>query len=86
MTAIILTEQESALWTLRARELLEEAVDAIETEDVLPTVGLAEACLRVACGEMDGDEIAEYWDEPECICPSDLLARGGHKGRCPTHG
>jgi hypothetical protein len=23
---------------------------------------------------------------PECICPPELLARGGFKGRCPVHG
>lgn len=32
------------------------------------------------------------WDDvdddpgPTCICPPDLLERGGFKGRCPVHG
>ena len=31
-------------------------------------------------------DIFEATYEPVCICPPDLLARGGFKGRCPIHG
>lgn len=30
------------------------------------------------------DEVVEVVD-PVCICPPDLLARGGFKGGCPVH-
>jgi hypothetical protein len=31
------------------------------------------------------DEIVDEADQPKCICPPDLLARGGFKGGCPIH-
>jgi hypothetical protein len=31
------------------------------------------------------DEIVEDDDAPRCICPPDLLARGGFRGGCPVH-
>jgi hypothetical protein len=32
------------------------------------------------------DEIVDAGDQPKCICPADLLARGGFRGGCPRHG
>jgi hypothetical protein len=31
------------------------------------------------------DEIADVESVGECICPPDLLARGGFRGGCPVH-
>jgi len=39
--------------------------------------------LLVADGAWD--EVDEVDDGPECICPPDLIARGGFKGGCPVH-
>jgi hypothetical protein len=45
--------------------------------------------------QLDGGVILAFegpWDEieaivePECICPPDLVARGGFRGGCPMHG
>lgn len=32
-------------------------------------------------------DIVEYLDQPEleCICPPELVARGGFRSGCPTH-
>lgn len=76
-------------YTERARELLQEALDEVD-RDVIPEVTEALTCLYLAEDERPGMVIlnaAEYEREPEgeCICPPDLLARGGFKGRCPIH-
>lgn len=31
------------------------------------------------------DEVQEPDDGPSCICPPDMVARGGFKGGCPVH-
>jgi hypothetical protein len=39
-------------------------------------------------GLLDADELANLefsYEQPECICPPDLLARGGFRGGCPVH-
>jgi hypothetical protein len=30
-------------------------------------------------------DVTEMVAEPDCICPPDLVARGGFKGGCPQH-
>jgi hypothetical protein len=79
-------------WTARAVEALERALGEIhDNEDPLPSVSLADACLRAEQGLLDADELADltyFYEppEPECICPPDLIARGGFRGGCPVHG
>lgn len=41
--------------------------------------------VRVFAPSMAPDEINEEPDEPACLCPADLLARGGFRGSCPAH-
>jgi hypothetical protein len=70
-----------------------------EGDDVSAALSLALAAWNAVMGVADADTLAgldEYsltddggyeYDPPrECICPPDLLAAGGFKGRCPTHG
>jgi len=81
-----------------AREQAEQALAAIEDDratdiDVMASLELA---LMAASMWLDGDaartiklepaDVIEYLAEPECICPPDLVARGGFKGGCPVHG
>jgi hypothetical protein len=78
-------------WSARAVEALECALSEIrDGEDALPSVSLADACLRAEQGIMDTDELVDltyYYERPgpECICPADLVARGGFRGGCPVH-
>lgn len=81
--------EERSAWSLRAQEALEQALaEVIDGIDAIPAVSLAMACLRaedgtLAAGEME--DLEEGYSEPVCICPPDLLARGGYKGGCPVH-
>lgn len=87
-----LAEDEQELWAARAKRLLEQALYEIDDRDVLPIVTAAETALRIQVGELPPSELDGYPfpGEPEpvgdCICPPDLLARGGHRGGCPVHG
>jgi hypothetical protein len=85
------TETQS-VWGVRAERLLERALDEVRSgEDAISTVSAAEAALRIELGELPEDAMAGYPfpgeedDEDDCICPPDLLARGGFKGGCPVH-
>jgi hypothetical protein len=66
----------------------ERLVEARETKWITRARNL----LQVAYGEADPAEMDDYpfpGEEPSlagCICPPELLTRGGHKGRCPVHG
>ena len=59
-----------------ANALFEEAGLGIDHE-VIPGV--------VLNFEGPWDEIDEV-ERSECICPPDLIARGGFRGGCPVHG
>ena len=80
------------IWHRRAARLLDEARERIGTDDVIPQVSAALACLQILYGErppeiMDGYAFpGEPCDESGCTCPPDLLARGGFSGQCPVHG
>ena len=86
----MLTDEESALWNARGRRLLEQAISQ-DDADVIGIVEAALAALRIAANELPPDELEGYpfpgEPEPErpCICPPDLLERGGHRGGCPVH-
>lgn len=76
-----------AKWDARAKELVEQSLCEWDT-DVLPLLDAAMIALRIMQGEASEDELAGWWDEddpPACICPPDLVARGGFKGGCPVH-
>lgn len=89
-----------SIWVTRAARLLEKALDEIRIgDDPVHTVSAADAALRIEAGELDSSEMDGYEfpheppskDEEEqeegvCICPPDLLERGGHRGGCPVHG
>jgi hypothetical protein len=87
-------DPESSKWQARAEKLLEQALDEVR-DDHDAAIGTAEAALlalRAWLGELPKDEAAELaaeldelWREPVCICPPDLVARGGHRGGCPVH-
>jgi hypothetical protein len=75
-------------WAIRAERLLEQALDEVRDDtDALATVDLALACLRVEAGDLPADEMDSYTfpGEEVCICPADLLERGGFRGGCPVH-
>lgn len=76
-------------WSERARHLAEQAVSEIAGDiDAIGTLEHAIACLRAEAGELDADDFADLarlHAKPTCICPPDLLARGGHRGGCPVH-
>lgn len=74
----------------RTEEQLEEALAALRNpsapvDDVFAAIGLAELSLRIEMGEASEDDWTGK-NEPDCICPPDLVARGGFKGGCPVHG
>jgi hypothetical protein len=82
---------EHGIWTARAQEALERALSEVrDGEDALPSVSLADACLRADQGVMGADELADltyfFYERPapQCICPPDLIARGGFRGGCPA--
>jgi hypothetical protein len=79
-------------WATRAERLLEQALDEVRGGiDALPTISAADAALRIEAGEMPASELDGYpfpgEDPPgHCICPPDLLERGGFRGGCLVHG
>ena len=96
MTVLGYDEQFQLLWDSRVEALLEEALDMVRSgsEDPIPTISAADAASRIAAGELPYDEMDGYpfpgepdpLDDPaRCICPPDLVARGGFKGGCPVH-
>ena len=78
-----------AKWAAQTEESLREALDALLSDerpldDVFSAIELAELAYRIANGERPEDD----WPEDvqfECICPPELVARGGFKGGCPVH-
>jgi hypothetical protein len=57
----------------------------------ITTLSAAIACLRVAAHELPPEELEGYpfpgeEQDVECICPPEMLARGGFKGDCPARG
>lgn len=81
----------AGIWGIRAERLLEQAL--YETQDhidAIPTVCAALAALRIEVGELPADEMDDFTfpgeeEELSCICPPDLLERGGFRGGCPVH-
>ncbi|MFC4006581.1 hypothetical protein ACFOY2_05070 [Nonomuraea purpurea] len=75
-------------WQARAVHLLNQAITQIrDGEDAIPTVGAAMAVLRIEIGELPADELDFLFSDSRlnlCICPPDLLARGGFRGDCPV--
>jgi hypothetical protein len=89
--AHLLTEGHFALWDGRAELLVEHALAEWDEVEQHGTLALALACLNVATGDLPPDEFEGYTfpgEVPavECICPPELLARGGFKGDCPARG
>ena len=75
-------------WGSRAEQLLEQALDEVRNGiDAISTAELALVCLRIEDGSLPEDEVDGYTfpGEEICICPADLLERGGHRGGCPVH-
>lgn len=80
-----------------ARARLEEVLFILDTGADMEILGAAELALMALamyCGSTatitldpaDVDEvIAEAKPEPACICPPEMLERGGHRGGCPVH-
>jgi len=71
-------------WLQMARDLLDGEPSDID-------VATAIYYLKADLGDLPASELAELVEslsepEPECICPPELLARGGFKGACPVHG
>jgi hypothetical protein len=84
------------VWDERTRRILERALGEVgESADVVATISAAEACARIALGELPEDELAPSWyeteeeaavrAEAECECPEHLRGRG-FSSRCPVHG
>jgi hypothetical protein len=81
-----------------ARARLEEALFILDTgsdTEILGATELALMALSMECGSAgpitlnpeDVDDVMAQEAEPGsvCICPPDLLERGGHHGGCPVH-
>lgn len=77
---------------------LEEALFLLDTgsdTEILGAAELALMALSMECGSAgpitlnpeDVDDVMAQEAEPGpvCICPPDLLERGGHRGGCPVH-
>jgi hypothetical protein len=82
------------IWNIRAERIAEQALNEIQDSiDAIPTVSLLLAALRAEGGQLPASEAAELDEsfrreenpEADCICQSDLLARGGYRGGCPVH-
>ena len=80
---------EPGIWGTRAQRLVEQALsEVIDGIDAIGTLEGAIACLKAEAGELSPDDLADlerYFAVPVCICPPDLLERGGHRGGCPVH-
>jgi hypothetical protein len=81
-----------SIWSVRAEHLLEKALgEVIDGLDAIGTVDLVLTVLRIEADEMPADEVEGYpWpgeeeDETGCICPPDILKRGGFRSGCPVH-
>jgi rhodanese-related sulfurtransferase len=76
-----------------AREHLKAAVDGLDSGvEVLGEVQAALMALHVCYGSTEtialtAADVAEDVDrsEPTCICPPELVARGGFRSGCPVH-
>src|SRR5580692_2267324 len=86
--------EERSIWNIRAERVAQQALDeVIDGIDAIPTASLLMAVLRAEVGELDADDMADldaafrHEEDPEadCICPPDLLERGGYRGGCPVH-
>ena len=73
-------------WLDMARELLDGDPSDVDTATAI-------YYLRADMGDLPPDELAEMVrslteaeEGPTCICPPELLARGGFKGGCLVHG
>lgn len=83
-----------SVWRARTVEALELALYELRSnEDPLPSMSLAQECLRAEDGALNADELemlTEHFEPPEpvCICPPELVARddGSFRGGCPVHG
>ena len=78
-----------SVWSIRAEQAIEKALGEVQDNiDAMPTLSLAIACLQAEAGELDRDDIESLeasYAEPACVCPPDLLERGGYRGNCPVH-
>jgi hypothetical protein len=79
------------VWHVRAERLAQQVLGLVQDgTDALPEVSALEAVLRIEAGElpesaMEGYPFPGEEDESGCICPPDLLARGGYRGGCRVH-
>ncbi len=78
-----------ALWTEVVADLLDRAIEELRGgEDFVATVSAANAACEIMEGRLAEDELdASWWGEdtgPECVCPPDLVARGGLASACPA--
>jgi hypothetical protein len=61
----------------------EQAVRKFEEAGLGPQEEIADGVTLSFEGPWDN---VEETITPTCICPPDLVARGGFRGGCPTHG
>lgn len=85
------------LWVGRVEKLLDEALVRLREgggDEVLMAISAADAAMRVVMGDLEPEEMECYPFPgepvpenclPACICPPELVARGGFKGGCPRH-
>lgn len=82
-------EEHYIKWAAETETQLEVALGALRDpggtiDDVFSAITLGELAYRIALGERNESDWPDEY-EPECICPSELVARGGFKGGCPVH-
>lgn len=73
-------------WGACAERLLEQALDEVRDRvDAIGTVDGALTALRIEAGELPpDDDLLADGETVTCICPPDLVARGGFRSTCPA--
>lgn len=81
-----------ARWGDEATRRLVAAREATTIDDAISETQQALAALYLSVGERPTIvlDVADYAataveGRPDCICPPDLVARGGYRGGCPGH-
>lgn len=100
MSETTTVEHRGAEWyAMLAKRATEHALDQMgANEDAGAALSLATTAWDVVMGSATDDQRAdmneyvmpddggyELVDRRECICPPELLARGGFRGGCPVH-
>lgn len=90
---LLMANEEAQRFMEYAREKLETVLDGLESGvEILGDAQLALMALHMAYGSaatitLAPADVVEEMDrlEPVCVCPPDLVRRGGFRSGCPVH-